>query len=720
MMKMTEQKITETLESNYMPYAMSVILSRALPEIDGFKPSHRKLLYTMYKMNLLKGNKTKSANVVGQTMKLNPHGDQAIYTTLVRLTRGNQSLLHPYIDSKGNFGKVYSRDMKFAASRYTEVKLLSIAEDIFKDIDKDVVEFVDNYDGTMKEPKLLPVRFPNILVNPNKGIAVGMASNFCSFNLKEMCELTIEYIKDKDVDITEYIQGPDFPTGGRIIYDKEVFKSIYDTGSGTFKVRAKYEYNKKENMIEITEIPYTTTVEAIIEKIIELIKANKIKEISDIRDETDLSGMKIAIDLKRGTDHEILIAKLLKDTPLEDSFSCNFNLIVNNKPAVLGIKGILDAWLEFRVDSIKKGLLFDAQRFKDRLHLALGLKQVLMDIDRAIEIIRNTDKDEYVIQNLMDSFNIDIIQSEFVANIKLRNINKEYILDRVSEVDDLKDRIDSYEKIAASKSEIRKIIIRELKDVGKKYSIDRKSEIVHEDNLVIVTTETIIDDYNVNIFFTDHNYIKKISLVSLRAANVQKLKDDDEILQTIEATNLSEIIMFSDKGNVYKIKAYELKDSKASELGDYIPNIVEMDEDERIIHIVVTRDFNGFMIFGYKNGKMAKVPLSSYETKTNRKKLINAYNVDSKLVRMIYSLEDIDLFIYRVTSQSDSTAVLLNTSLISEKMTRNTKGIQVLRMKEGSELANFEMMDEIKMQRINKYRTEKIPVAGVKILPMNI
>ncbi|MEA3423309.1 MAG: DNA topoisomerase (ATP-hydrolyzing) subunit A [Bacillota bacterium] len=720
MKNMKEQKITETLEFNYMPYAMSVILSRALPEIDGFKPSHRKLLYTMYKMNLLKGVKTKSANIVGQTMKLNPHGDQAIYTTLVRLSRGNESLLHPYIDSKGNFGKVYSRDMSFAASRYTEAKLCRIAEDIFKDIDKDVVEFVDNYDGTMKEPRLLPVRFPSILVNPNKGIAVGMASNICSFNLKEICETTIAYIKDKDIDVMDYLKGPDFPTGGKIIYDEGIFKQIYDVGSGTFKIRGKYKYFKKENIIEIYEIPYTTTTEAIIEKVIGLIKVGKIKEISDIRDETDLNGMKITIDLKRGTDYEKLMAKLFKDTSLEDNFSCNFNIVVKNEPVVLGIKGVLYEWLEFRMNSIKRGLLYDIRKFQERLHLALGLKQVLLNIDRAIEIVRNSDRDDQVIPNLMEFFSIDIIQAEYVANIKLRNINKEYILDRVSEVDDLRDRIDSYEKTASDKNEIKKIIIRELKEIGKKYDISRKSEIVHEENLKIISTAQIIEDYNVNIFFTDHNYIKKVSLVSLRAANTHRLKDDDEILQSIETSNVADVLMFSNKGNVYKIKATELIDSKASELGDYIPNIVDVEKGEKILRIVVTKDYNGYMIFGYKNGKMAKVPLKSYETKTNRKKLINAYNNDQKLVRMIHIVEDIDIFIYRFSSSSNATAILLNTSLIREKATRNTKGVQVVRIKDGSELANFEMMHEIKMQRINKYRTEKIPVAGIKILPMNI
>jgi DNA gyrase subunit A len=719
MVTINEQKITQTLESNYMPYAMSVILSRALPEIDGFKPSHRKLLYTMYKMNLLKGGKTKSANVVGQTMKLNPHGDQAIYTTLVRLSRGNESLLHPVIDSKGNFGKVYSRDMKHAASRYTEVKLCKISEELFKDIDKNTVEFMDNYDGTMKEPRLLPARFPNILANPNKGIAVGMASNICSFNLKELCEFTIAYIKDESIRVEDYLQGPDFPTGGNIIYDEATFKEIYERGSGSFKVRASYSYIKKENLIEISEIPYTTTTEAIIDKVVDLIKAGKIKEISDIRDETDLGGMKIAINLKRGTDHEKLIAKLFKETPLEDNFSCNFNVIVDGRPQVLGVKGLLNAWLEFRIQSIKRGLMYDINKFQERLHLALGLKKVLLDIDQAIEIIRNSERDEKVVPNMMSYFAIDLIQAEYVANIKLRNINKEYILDRVSEVEDLRDRIASYERIASSTRELKRIITRELKDIGKKYAIERKSRIVRGDSLKIVSTEPIIEDYNVNIFFTDHNYIKKVSLVSLRAANQQKLKDEDVILQTLEATNLSDVLLFSDHGNVYKIKAHEINDSKASELGDYIPNIVGMEGDEKILHIVVTKDYEGHMIFGYQNGKMGKVPLKSYETKTNRKRLRNAYNTEQKLVRMLYINEDIDLFIYRISGK-DATAILMNTGLINEKVTRNTKGVQVVRMRQDSVISNFEMMHEIKMKRINKYRTDKIPVSGLKILPMNI
>ncbi len=719
-MNYTEQKITDTLESNYMPYAMSVILSRALPEIDGFKPSHRKLLYTMYKMNLIRGAKTKSANVVGQTMKLNPHGDQAIYATMVRLTRGNQSLLYPLVDSKGNFGKVYSRDMKHAAARYTEVKLCRIAEELFKDIDKGVVDFVDNYDGTMLEPTLLPVRFPNILVNPNRGIAVGMASNICSFNLKEVAEFTMTYMKNPHTLVEDYIQGPDFPTGGEILYDKATFKQIYETGQGTFRVRSRYEYQKKDRLIEIKEIPYTTTTEAIIEKIIDLIKAGKIKDISDVRDETDLKGLKITIDLKKGVDPDRLMARLFKETPLEDTFSCNFNIVVQGKPRVMGVREILDHWLAFRRGAIKRGLAHDVERFKERLHLALGLKAVLMDIDQAIEIIRGSSKDEEVVPNLMTAFGIDLVQAEYVANIKLRNINQEYILDRVSEVEDLNDRVATYMGILESQKEIDKIIRGELKDIAKKYSGERKSLILHEDMVEDLPVTEEIEDYNLEIFFTDHNYLKKVSLVSLRAASVHKLKDDDEILQRIEGTNLSEIILFSDKGNIYKIRAHELKDSKASELGDFIPNIVDMEKNERIIHILVTRDYAGHMVFGFQNGKMAKVPLTSYQTKTNRKKLVNGYNTDSPLVRMLYCREDRDILVYRLTGADDATAVLLNTGIISEKAARNTKGIQVLRMKEKSVMANFETLDEIKMQRVNKYRTEKIPVAGLKILPMNI
>lgn len=720
MEKITEQKITQTLETNYMPYAMSVILSRALPEIDGFKPSHRKLLYTMYKMNLLKSEMTKSANVVGQTMKLNPHGDQAIYATLVRLSRGNESLLHPVIESKGNFGKIYSRDMKFAAARYTEVKLSKISEELFKDIDKDAVEFTDNYDSTMKEPKLLPVRFPNILVNPNRGIAVGVASNICSFNLKEICDFTIAYIKNTDINIFDYVSGPDFSTGAQVIFNEEVFKNIYDSGVGTFKVRSKYKYYKKERLVEIYEIPYTTTVEAIIDKTVDLIKNNKIKDIIDIRDETDLKGLKIAINLKKSANHEKVMARLFKETTLEDSFSCNFNVVVGNKPQVLGMKRILSHWVDFRMTSIKSSLMYDIDQFNSRLHLTLGLKKVLLDIDKAIEIVRNSDKENQVIPNLREYFSLDLIQAEYVANIKLRNINKEYIIDRVSEVADLIDRIKSYEKIANSEKEIKRIIINELSDVSEKYAIDRKSEIVKSDDMKIESIQETIDDYNVNIFFTKHNYIKKVSLVSLRVANNHKLKEEDKILQVIEATNLSDIILFSNKGNVYKIKVHELKDSKASELGDYILNVADLEESEKIIYIVVTKEYKGHIIFGFRNGKLAKVPLSSYTTKTNRKKLINAYNTEEKLVRIIYITEDIDLFMYRSTPKKHSTAILMNTSLINEKVTRSTKGVQVVRMQKGSELSNFEMIDEIKMQRINKYRIEKIPSAGIKILPMNI
>jgi len=720
MEKITEQKITKTLEINYMPYAMSVILSRALPEIDGFKPSHRKLLYTMYKMNLLRGEMTKSANVVGQTMKLNPHGDQAIYATLVRLSRGNESLIHPVIESKGNFGKVYSRDMKFAAARYTEVKLSKISEELFKDIDKNSVKFTDNYDGTMKEPKLLPVRFPNILVNPNRGIAVGVASNICSFNLKEICDFTIAYIKNTDINIFDYVSGPDFSTGAQVIFNEEVFKNIYDSGVGTFKVRSKYRYNKKENLIEIYEIPYTTTVEAIIDKTVELIKNNKTKDIIDIRDETDLKGLKIAINLKKSANYEKVMAKLFNETTLEDSFSCNFNVVVENKPQVLGMKRILSHWINFRIASIKSSLMYDIEQFNSRLHLTLGLKKVLLDIDKAIEIVRNSDKDDQVIPNLREYFSLDLIQAEYVANIKLRNINKEYIIDRVSEVADLIDRIKSYEKIANSEKEIKRIIINELTDISKKYAIDRKSEIIKIDDSKIVYRKETIDDFNVNIFFTKHNYIKKVSLVSLRVANNHKLKEDDKILQVIEATNLSDIILFSNKGNAYKIKAHDLKDSKASELGDYILNVVDLEESEKVIYIVVTKDYKGHLIFGFRNGKLAKVPLSSYTTKTNRKKLINAYNTEEKLVRILYVTEDIDLFVYRSTPKKHATAILMNTSLVNEKITRNTKGVQVVRMQKGSELSNFELMDEIKMKRINKYRVEKIPSAGIKILPMNI
>ena len=714
-----KELITDTLEKNYMPYAMSVILSRALPEIDGFKPSHRKLLYTMYKMNLLSGGKTKSANVVGQTMKLNPHGDQAIYSTMVRMTRGNESLLLPYVDSKGNFGKVYSRDMQHAASRYTEVKLAPICNEVFKDIDKDTVDFVDNYDGTMYEPSLLPVRFPTILANPNKGIAVGMASNICSFNLGELARTTIEYIKDPSINIADYLHGPDFPTGGRIIRDDEVFTRIYEEGTGTFRIRGNFEYIKKGRHIEITEIPYTTTVEAIIEKIVDLIKAGKIREISDVRDETDLKGLKITIDVKKGTDVEKLMALLFKETTLEDTFSCNFNLLVNGVPTQTGVRGILASWLDFRSASIRRGLKYDIAKFEAKLHLINGLKKVLLDIDEVIATIRNTEKDAEVIPNLMKYFDLSEKQADYVANIKLRNINREYILDRISEASELENKIEENRKIYKSDKLLNKLIIKQLEEITKKHPMPRKSKIV-ENVIEHSEYEEVVEDYPVHIFYTSHGYVKKVSEASLKKANTQRLKDEDEILIEIETTNDTELLFFTNKGNVYKHKTFDLKDMKASELGLYVPNVVEMDSEEIPIYMVNTKDYSGYMIFGFENGKVAKVPLSSYYTKQNRKKLVNAYNTDDKLIGIYHILKDSDFIVHRITPPDKETVLMFNTKLVSEKTTRNTKGVQVMRMIKNSSMIMMESKEESKLKSKEKYRTEKIPMTGTNIYPINI
>ncbi len=607
----TDQNITSALEKNYMPYAMSVIISRAIPEIDGFKPSHRKLLYTMYKMNLLNGNRTKSSNVVGQTMKLNPHGDMAIYETMVRLTRGNGALLHPLVDSKGNFGMQQSRDMAFAAPRYTEVKLDGICTDIFGDIDKNTVDFVDNFDGTLKEPLLLPTAFPNILVNPNQGIAVGMASNICSFNLNEVCETTIAYLKDADCDLTKTLLAPDFSTGGQLIYREADIRAIYETGRGSFKLRSKYSYDKKNHCVEITEIPYTTTVEAIIDKIVEMVKQGKLKDISDIRDETDLSGLKLTLDLKRGADPEKLMARLFKQTPLEDSFSCNFNILIDGYPRVMGVREILCEWSKFRMSCIRRRLQFDLDKKKHRLHLLLGLQKILLDIDKAIAIIRKTEEEAQVVPNLMAGFDIDNIQAEFIAEIKLRHLNKEYILKRLEDIDSLKADIAEIEKTLASDVSIKRVIIAELKDLMKKYGADRRTEMISADEVVVPEEESFIEDYNVKMFLTEQNYLKKISLVSLRASSDQKLKEDDSFLCETECSNKDEALFFSNRCNVYKMKIYDIPDCKASVLGEYLPNLLELPADEKIIYMTVTENYSGAMLFAFENGKMAKVPLLS-------------------------------------------------------------------------------------------------------------
>jgi DNA gyrase subunit A len=709
------QQITETLEVNYMPYAMSVIVSRAIPEIDGFKPSHRKLLYTMYKMNLLKGSKTKSANVVGSTMKLNPHGDQAIYETLVRLTRGHDALLHAYIDSKGNFGKVTSRDMRFAASRYTEVKLDGICEELFKDIDKETVDFMDNYDGKMKEPTLLPTTFPNILVNSNKGIAVGMASSIPSFNLREMCAATIAFMENPAVDLINYIPAPDFSTGGRLLHDVNAMADIYESGGGSFRIRAKYCFNAKHNAIEITEIPYTTTVEAIIDKIIDLLKNGKIKDIVDVRDETGLMGLRITLDLKKGTDPEKIMTRLFQMTPLEDSFSCNFNLLVSGRPKVLGIKKILTEWLRFRVDCIQRQLRYDIQRMGEKLHLLKALDAVLLDIDKAIAIIRQTDLEKQVIPNLMAAFSIDQIQAEYVADIKLRNLNKEYLINRIKEMANLEKEIDQNRKVHDSQMKIYSRIKHELEAVSKQYGVDRKTELVHKETIVTHTEHQLIEDYNLKLFFTDHNYLKKVSLVSLRASSNQKLKDDDFIVQEIDGTNLSDIILFSDKQNAYKMKAYEMEDHKASDFGAYLPNIVDLEPDERILYVVVTTDYNGFMIFAYDNGKLSKIPMSQYATKTNRKRLIKAYSDQSPIVRILHAIEDIDLVLTRTADSHDKRVLMMNSELIPEKTTRNTIGIQCFRMKQNSYLSSCKLKDEVYLAGLDQYRVKSIPIAGVAL-----
>ncbi len=702
-----DQLITDTLRENYMPYAMSVIISRAIPEIDGFKPSHRKLLYTMYKMNLINGQRTKSANVVGQTMKLNPHGDQAIYETMVRLTRGNDSLLHPFVDSKGNFAKHYSRDMAFAASRYTEVKLEPICKELFGDIDKNTVDFTDNYDGTLKEPTLLPVSFPNILVNPNQGIAVGMASNICSFNLREVCDTTIAYLKSEKCDITKTLLAPDFTTGGELIYDEAAIKQIYETGRGSVKVRSKYRFDKKNGYVEIYEIPYSTTSEAIIDKIIELIKAGKIKEINDLRDETDLNGLKITLDVKKSCDVDLLMKKLFKLTPLEDSFSCNFNILDGTTPKVMGIKEILHNWSTFRENCIKRKIKFDINKMTHKLHLLEGLKKILLDIDKAIQIIRKTEKDEDVVPNLMRGFDIDEIQANYIAEIKLRSLNKEFIINRLKDVDDLIKELDRLDAVLKDDKEIRKIIISELKEVSKKYGEDRRTEIVYEADEE-VNLEPEIDDYNLKIIFTRDNYLKKISHVSMRSSGEQKLKDGDEIICEYDSTNKTDLLLFSDRCNCYKIKTYDIAQCKASEWGQYIPNICDMESGEKILFVLPTSNYAGDLFFMFENGKAAKVSLKSYETKNNRKKLINAYTDKLNLICIKYLPQDEDLVVY----SSLDKILIFNSSVMQTKTTKNTQGVSVMNMKKKSTIAKVEFLKDVEFSNPDYYRAKNIPATG--------
>lgn len=707
----TEQKITDTLELNYMPYAMSVIVSRAIPEIDGFKPSHRKLLYTMYKMGLQNGARTKSSNIVGQTMHLNPHGDAAIYETMVRLTEGNGSLLIPFIDSKGNFGKQYSRDMAYAAARYTEAKLAPICNEVFGDIDKNSVDFVDNFDATDKEPVLLPTSFPNILVNPNQGIAVGMASSFCSFNLVEICEATSAFISNPDCNIADYIKGPDFPGGGELIYNPEEMNAIYESGRGSFKVRAKYRYDKKNSCIEIYEIPYTTNVETIIDKIIQLVKSGKIRDITDVRDETDLKGLKIAIDIKRSADPEMLMAKLFSLTTLCDSFSCNFNLLINGRPKTLGIKGVMEEWVIFRMDCVKRRLKYDLDKKSAKLHLLQGLSKILLDIDKAIDIIRNTEVDAMVIPNLITGFDIDQKQAEYVAEIKLRNINKEYILNRIQEISELVDSIADLTAILSSDAKVKRIISKELKNVAKKYGTPRRTSIISDVDTEKLQAEDLIEDYGIKLFLTVHNYFKKIPLTSLRTSPEQKLKEEDSIMYECEATNRTDIVFFSDKHNVYKLKANDIADCKASSFGEYLANILNLEENEKIIYFTATTDYSGYMIFAFENGKVAKVPLESYATKTNRKKLVNAYSPKSPVIGMTYSSRDCDIVLIRDTDK----ALLFNTELIPLNVNKTSGGVQVFTMKKKSFITCMFNSSDFISDDIEKYRTKKLTSSGAAL-----
>ena len=706
-----EQQITDTLEQNYMPYAMSVIISRAIPEIDGFKPSHRKLLYTMYKMGLLTGNRTKSANVVGQTMRLNPHGDQAIYETMVRLTEGNGSLLLPLVDSKGNFGRQYSRDMAYAASRYTEVKLSKVCSEVFRDMDKNTIDFVDNYDGTMKEPLLLPTTFPNVLANPNQGIAVGMASNICPFNLRELCEATILVMKDPEADLLDVMPAPDFPFGASIIYNKEEMQEIYKTGRGSIKMRAKYTFDKKQHCIDITEIPYTTTVEAIVEKIVDLVKTNKIKEISDIRDETDKMGMKLTIDLKRGTDPDKLMTKLYRMTPLQDSFGCNFNILVEGSPLVLGVNDILCEWLRFRRSCVLRGVAYDITKKSEKLHLLEGLELILLDIDKAVKIVRETEQESEVIPNLMIGFGIDEIQAEYVAEIKLRHLNREYILKRTAEIENLIKEIEEMEGILSSRTKVKKIIIKELEGVIAKYGRDRKTKIISAESESVENVEVEVDDSPVTLFFTKDGYFKKITPQSLRMSGEQKLKEGDEITQVIESTNATELLFFSNKSQVYKSKTIEFADGKASVLGDYIPSKLEFDENENAIYMVETTDYSGNMVFIFDNGRIARVPLSSYVTKTNRKKLIKAYCEKFTLHTVLHVKEDCDLLL----QSSNGRMLIVNTASIPAKPTKDNGGIAVMTQKKGQRISDVTIYQKGTLESEHRYRTKNLPAAGSKM-----
>lgn len=708
-----EQPITETLETNFMPYAMSVIMSRAIPEIDGFKPSHRKLLYTMYKMGLLTGSRTKSANIVGQTMRLNPHGDAAIYDTMVRLSTGYQALLTPFVESKGNFGKVYSRDMSYAASRYTEAKLAPICAEIFRDIDRSTVDFVDNYDGSMQEPSLLPTAFPNVLVSANLGIAVGMASQVCGFNLNEVCETTIAWLRDPEHDIISTMPAPDFPTGGEIIYDRAEMESIYKTGRGSVKVRAKWRHLPKENIIEVYEIPYTTTTEAIIDKAAELIKAGKIREINDMRDETDLGGLKIAIELKRGVDPEKLMQKLFRLTTLQDSFSCNFNILVGGSPRVMGVAEILEEWTAWRTECVRRRVYHELEKKKEKLHLLQGLERILLDIDRAIEIIRGTELEAEVVPNLMVGFGIDQIQAEYVAEIKLRNINREYILRRTAETEELEKDIADLEDVLQSRRRLKNIIIDELKAINKKYPVPRRSSIVYASELDIGDEEEQVEDYPVTLFLSREGYFKKITPQSLRMSGEQKYKDGDSLRISLESSNRCDLLIFTDKQQIYKLRLADMEETKASALGVYLPSRLQMDDGESVLTMVAPGDYKRQLLLVFENGKAARIECSAYETKTNRKKLVNAYSDKSPLAAVIPLGEETDIACY----SSDDRALVFNTSLLQPKTSRTTQGVGVMSLKAKRVLIRAVPVSETQIKNISRYRVRSLPAAGAVLKP---
>ena len=705
--EIVQQDISDTLRQNFMPYAMSVIMSRAIPEIDGFKPSHRKLLYTMYKMGLLGPTRTKSANIVGQTMKLNPHGDAAIYDTMVRLARGYEALLHPYVDSKGNFGKAYSRDMAWAAPRYTEAKLEAICKELFQDIDKDTVDFVDNYDSTMKEPTLLPATFPSVLVNANTGIAVGMASNICPFNLAEVCRTTIALLRDPEADIFATMQAPDFPGGGQILFDRAQMENIYKTGRGSFRVRSRYSYDKSQNCIDVTQIPPTTTIEVIVERVIDLVKQGKLKEIADIRDETGMDGLKITIDLKRGTDPDKLMQKLFKLTTLEDSFACNFNVLIAGTPRVLGVRELLEEWTAFRVECVRRRTHFDLEKKREKLHLLQGLELILLDIDKAIRIVRETEEEAEVVPNLMIGFGIDQIQAEYVAEIKLRHLNREYILKRTQEIAELERDIAQLEGILASKAKVKGIIVKELEAVAQKYGQPRRSMILYADEVEEAEIVEEVPDYPVHLFFTKEGYFKKITPQSLRMSGEQKLKEGDEITQQLEAQNTAELLFFSNKSQVYKMKAADFADTKASVLGEYIPARAQMDEGESAAYMAVTYQYDGFMLFFFENGKVAKVEMSAYQTKQNRKKLLNAYSDKSPLTEALYVREDCEVLL----TASSGRMLLFHTGLIAPKATKNTQGVQAMNLKKGQRLLRVQLYEEGMLQNPNRYK-KNLPALG--------